>query len=297
MNHQLVVNGQLISYSKLGQSNAEKTVIFLHGWRSNKEVWVPVLGQLSIVNPDAVGTGLRPERRSCQLFALDLPGFGESPAPKFVQPLDPFNKIQGRLESSRTGDKLGTPHYKNQGGWGVGDYAEVVSGFIKKLDLKNVVLVGHSFGGRIGIKLASQKPNIIGKLILVDSAGFAMDTGKKLAINLAAKIARPFFKPKIMQGLRKKIYQAIGSEDYVEASGLTQTYLQVIGEDLTEDVKKIACPTLIIYGGDDTITPPSYGEKMNSLIPNSKLLILKNAGPFSFLDKPEEFVKNLNEFI
>jgi pimeloyl-ACP methyl ester carboxylesterase len=245
---QIIINNQLINYCEAATAG-EKCLLFLHGWRSNKEIWRDVILKLS----------------NYPVFALDLPGFGGSQIPKQA--------------------------------FTVGDYADVVAGFIKKLDLKNTIIVGHSFGGRVGIKLASQHPGLISKLVLVDSAGFAMDESKKNFINTAAKIAKPFFKPKIMQGLRKKIYQKIGSEDYVATPGLTQTYLNVISEDLTEYVKKISQPTLIIYGQNDTATPPEFGKKMHGLIPNSKFQILPNAGHFSFLDQPEEFVKVVSDFI
>jgi pimeloyl-ACP methyl ester carboxylesterase len=252
MNQQIVVSNQLISY-KLIQNGGEKnsSIIFLHGWRSNKEIWLTAMSQLPTAD--------------YQLFAIDLPGFGGSQLPTKV--------------------------------FTIGDYAEIVVEFIKKLDLKNTIIVGHSFGGRVGIKLAAQYPAIVAKLVLVDSAGFSLSQEKKSVMNLAAKIARPFFKPKFMQGLRKKIYGHIGAEDYLATPELQQTFVNVVNEDLSEDMKKINCPTLIITGEKDMDTPVEFGIKMHSLIPNSKFLILPNAGHFSFLDKPEEFTEKLKEFI
>lgn len=246
---QIIVNNQLIGYLANGTAG-EKCLLFLHGWRSQKEIWNNVIAQLS----------------SHQVYALDLPGFGKSQTP-----LNPMT---------------------------VGDYAGVVAGFIKKLDLKNVIIIGHSFGGRVGIKLAARHSELISKLVLVDSAGFAMSEGKKNLINTAAKIVKPIFKPKFMQGLRKKIYNAIGSEDYVATPGvMTEIYVNTINEDLTEDMKKITSPTLIVFGDQDTATPPEFGERTHSLIPNSQFQILKNAGHFSFLDKSEEFESQLIDFI
>ena len=248
---QVVVNGLLLSFIYQPAAGAKHTLLFLHGWRSNKEVWRGVVSQLSAV--------------SCQLSALDLPGFGGSQVPP--------------------------------DGFTVGDYAHVVEEFIEKMGFKNVILVGHSFGGRVGIKLAASHPQIISKLVLVDSAGFAMGGSKKGAMSLGAKIVRPFFKPKFMQPLRKKIYQNIGAEDYLATPELQRTFVNTVSEDLSEDMKNIAVPTLIIYGQNDTDTPPAFGEKMQALIPNSKFLILNNAGHFSFLDKQQEFISELNNFI
>lgn len=253
MDKQLVINNNLIFYTQTGEGDS--AVIFLHGWRSNKEVWNGVVKRLQDSKIERL-----------KIYALDLPGFGSSPAPK--------------------------------NSWAVGDYTEVVKVFIEKLVRqpadKNIVIVGHSFGGRVGIKLAAKYPSLISKLVLVDSAGFVQ---KKTGMSIAAKIAKPFFLPKFMQGLRRKIYKFIGSEDYLATPELQKTFVNVVNEDLTEDMKKISCPTLIIWGENDKDTPVEFGKKMESLIPDSKFFILPGAGHFSFLDQPEEFAKNLHEFM
>jgi pimeloyl-ACP methyl ester carboxylesterase len=263
MENQVIINNQLISYLKFGPNDANQSLVFLHGWRSQKEVWQPIIQKLLSTKP-ALPAG-RHLSLSIALYALDLPGFGKSPAP------------------------VGT--------WSVGDYAEIVKGFLEKLGLKNVVLAGHSFGGRVGIKLAAKHPASIARLVLVDSAGFAMDAAKKSTMNFAAKIARPFFKPKFMQGLRRKIYQQIGAGDYVATPELQQIFVNITSEDLTEDMKNIKTPTLIICGENDVETPIAYLHKMRSLIPDTRYLILKNAGHFSFLDEPEEFADLVKNFV
>jgi pimeloyl-ACP methyl ester carboxylesterase len=124
-----------------------------------------------------------------------------------------------------------------------------------------------------------------------------MNSAKKGLMSVAAKAAKPFFKPKFMQGLRKKIYQQIGAEDYLATPGLQKTFVNITSEDLTEDMGKISCPTLIVTGENDSDTPLEFGKKMNTLIPNSKFQILPNAGHFSFLDRPDEFAKLVASFI
>ncbi len=149
MNQQIIINNQLISFVKQGSEVAEQTLLFLHGWRSNKEAWGNIIQKLRVT-----GDGL-------QVYAIDLPGFGSSPVPK--------------------------------GDWGVEDYANLVAEFIGKLDLKNVVVIGHSFGGRVGIKLASLRIDLVKKLILVDAAGFVSSSPKKSTLGFAAKIVKPIF--------------------------------------------------------------------------------------------------------
>jgi pimeloyl-ACP methyl ester carboxylesterase len=206
-----------------------------------------------------------PEFPEYNLYAIDFPGFGKSQIPQ-------------------------TP-------MSVEDFSEVVAEFIKKLRLENVIIVGHSFGGRVGIKLSSRHPELVNKLVLVDSAAFPLFNLKKKIFAVLAKLVKPFFKPAFMQPLRKKIYAKIGAEDYVATPELQKTFINIVSEDLTSDIKKIVCPTLIIYGENDHDTPPDYGKRMQSIIPNSEFIILENAGHFSFLDQPDQFIKEIKDFI
>lgn len=269
MDKQIIINDNLISYIEEG--TGEKAVIFLHGWRSSKEVWGQVIQRIGELEGEKI-----------RIFAIDFPGFENSPAPSKI--------------------------------FSVQDYAEIVKGFIEKLAIKNVVIVGHSFGGRVGIKLAALQPRtyaentaaadlrgkgtcVIQKLVLVDSAGFVTKSFKKDFFRVLSKIVKPFFVLPYTQSFRKKIYQFIGAEDYLATPNLQKTFVNIVNEDLTEDMERITVPTLIIWGEDDKETPVEFGKKMNSIIPNSKFQILANAGHFSFLDKKDEFVKELMDFI
>ncbi|MFA6918841.1 MAG: alpha/beta hydrolase [Patescibacteria group bacterium] len=199
------------------------------------------------------------------IYAMDFSGFGGSPAP--------------------TRDFC------------LSDYCGVVEGFIEKLGLEKVIIIGHSFGGRVGIKLSATHPELINKLVLVDSAGLITEKNKKSAMKLGAKMLKPFFANKFMQPLRKKIYQAIGSEDYLATPQLQKTYINVTNEDLSLYLPQISAPTLIIWGAKDLDTPLGYAEIMKQKISNSQLIIYPEAGHFSFSDNQEEFVKNIKEFI
>ena len=260
MQQQAVINGNLVSYFSAGSKDANKTLVFLHGWRSQKEVWMQVASSLYSSSAKA-----SEDRQVTSIYAIDLPGFGQSPAPKEA--------------------------------WNVGDYAECVKQFIEKLELKNIYIVGHSFGGRVGIKLASQHKGLVEKLVLVGSAGFKDQSLKKHLAGFLAGLAKPFFKFKIMQGVRKKIYFLLGAEDYAATPQLRETFKKVVGEDLSEDMERIKCPTLIINGEQDAVTPPEFGRRMHGLIPGSQFQIFSGAGHYCFLDKPEEFVKVIEKFI
>lgn len=201
------------------------------------------------------------------LYLIDLPGFGQSQTPQKDFYLD--------------------------------DYVNVVENFVKKLDLKNIVLIGHSFGGRITIKLAVKKPDYLEKIILVDSAGIYHQSLVKTLKLLIASIIRPLFQFSFMQSFRRKIYQLTGSEEYLAIPALSKIFSHIVNEDLTSYLFEIKLPTLIIWGDkdDNEASTINDAQLMKKSIKNSKLEILKEAGHFSFLDQPKEFVKALTDFI
>jgi len=198
-------------------------------------------------------------------YALDMPGFGQSATPP-----QPFT---------------------------VSGYADVVAAFIKKLELQNVCLVGHSFGGRVGIKLAAEHPEIVQKLVLVDAAGFRDDSAGLKLKKSAARAVKPLFKLPGLKQLRPKIYKMIGAEDYTATPQLRETFVNLINEDLSPYLSKISQPTLIIWGGQDKVTPLDFARRMQGAIRASELTILKGAGHFSFLDQPQQFADALKTFL
>lgn len=203
-------------------------------------------------------------KKNYSMYFIDLPGFGQSQIPNTV--------------------------------YDVNDYKNVVYEFVRKLGLKKVNLIGHSFGGRISIKMASENPKLLEKVILVDTAGIVTVSKIKKITALIAKIFSPIFRPNFMQPLRKKLYVLFGSE-YLENEKLSKIFSKVVSENLTRLLTLIKKPTLIIWGKNDQVTPLYYGELMNKFIAKSKLVIFEKAGHFSFLDQPEEYVKTLIKFI
>lgn len=200
-------------------------------------------------------------------YFIDLPGFGHSQTPAKDFYLD--------------------------------DYVNVVENFVKKLDLKNIVLIGHSFGGRITIKLAAKNHDYLEKVVLVDSAGIYHQNLVKTLKLLIASIVRPIFQFSFMQTFRQKIYQLTGNEEYLAMPVLSKTFSHIVSEDLISYLSKIKLSTLIIWGekDDNEASTLNDAQLMKKNISNSKLELLKDAGHFSFLDRPKEFIKALNDFL
>ncbi len=199
------------------------------------------------------------------LYALDLPGFGGSPTPP--------------------------PSFT------VGDYANLVADFIIKLNRGPVTVVGHSFGGRVAIKLAASRPELLSRLVLVDAAGLRLPSLSRTVLEKIAKIVKPLFRLPGLSRLRPLIYEILGAEDYVATPSLESVFKNIINEDLSVFLPQIKTPTLLIWGDNDRVTPIEWARDMETAIKNARLVVLRSAGHFSFLDQPHAFSEELLNFL
>ncbi len=203
-----------------------------------------------------------------KVYALDLPGFGRSDEPPVA--------------------------------WGVGDYATVLADFLAGLGIEKAAVVAHSFGGRVALALAAHFPDRIDRLVLIDSAG--IKPKRTLSYHLrvaAAKAARSL--SVLGRGGRKvkeAIYALTGSKDYRETAGVMRaTFVRVVNEDLRPLLPQIKAPTLLIWGEKDPDTPLSDGQIMEQEIADAGLVVLKNAGHFSYLDAFPQFCRVVSAFL
>lgn len=188
--------------------------------------------------------------------------------------------------------------------WDVDRYADFVLRFLEPYAPKSVILVGHSFGGRVILKLTERELSFeIKKIILIDSAGIKPKRTLKQKISLAFyKTGRKIMSlpplkklfPEAVENMRKKR----GSADYNAASPIMrQTLVKVVNEDLKNDLPKITAPTLLIWGTADTATPISDAELMEKLIPDAGLVKVQGAGHYSFLEAPEYVERVVASFL
>jgi pimeloyl-ACP methyl ester carboxylesterase len=203
-------------------------------------------------------------------ISLDLPGFGNTDFPKTD--------------------------------WALDDYVNFLLSFVEQLNIKRFDIIGHSFGGRLGIKLAARHPDHVRRLVLIDSAGvrqFATGTGIRPIISKLAKYAKPLlylFPEPLRQKARWEIYRTIGSTDYLSAGRLKGTYANIINEDLEILLPMIQKQTMLLWGDTDKDTPLADGKLMASKIEGSQFHTLKAAGHYSFVDQPEETRMHLANF-
>ena len=203
------------------------------------------------------------------VYNVDFPGFGESEEPHEV--------------------------------WGVELYTQLIEKFIEAEGIENPILLGHSFGGRVGILYSSR--NKVKKLILVDAAGVKPRRSLKYyfkvySYKLGKKLMPLIYGKKGAQERIEQMRAKRGSSDYNNASPMMRAILsKVVNEDLKHCMPKISAPTLLIWGENDTATPLRDAQIMEKLIPDAGLVSFPGCGHYSFLDNPIQFAAVLRSFI
>ncbi len=189
------------------------------------------------------------------IHLLDLPGFGQSPWP---------------------GDD-----------WTTRDYAHCILAYLDAHEIAQVDLLGHSFGGRIGLRIASEWPQRIKRLILVDSAGLPrqrtlLQRLRLVGIRILGQMIR-CLPTQWAEPLRAWHRQRYGSKDYLNAGVLRGTLVKTVNEDQTDNAKRIQAPTLLVWGEHDQETPVAMAYHFKKLIPHAQLVILPGLDHFPFI--------------
>lgn len=223
---------------------------------------------------DTVRSIERIAAESCRVINVDFPGFGQSS--------EPPEKADGEV-------------------WGVDDYTRLVEHLAAVEGAVAPVLIGHSFGGRVGLLFASR--NEVSKLVLVDAAGVKPRRPLKYYYKVYGfKTAKVIYR--LLLGREKaaarieRLRAGRGSADYNAASPMMRRVLgKVVNEDLKSVMPSIKAPALLIWGENDTATPLSDAKTMERLIPDAGLVSFAGCGHYSFLDNPGGFAAVLRSFL
>ena len=210
-------------------------------------------------------------KNRCRLFAVNFPGCGGS-------------------------DTMDTP-------WSLDDYCHFVLKFMAAVGISDPILIGHSHGGRVILKMAADGMVNPPKIVLLDSAGLIpkKSTKQKLRAKSFKAIKRVLSLPVIKnhsEPLLDKARKHYGSADYNAAPEvLRKSLVSLVNTDLRDIIHNIKCPTLLIWGENDTATPLSDAKIIESLIPDSGLCVIKGTGHYSFCEQPYQAHAILNSFI
>jgi pimeloyl-ACP methyl ester carboxylesterase len=189
-------------------------------------------------------------------IALDLPGFGSAVAPETA--------------------------------WGSQDYAEAVAAVLDEM-APQVVVVGHSFGGRVAVHLAASHPDQIGGLVLSGAPLHRLPGARSrpgLCFRMARRLAaRGLIGEQKMEALR----QRYGSDDYRAASGVMRGILvRALAEDYAAVLARVKCPVELVWGDDDADVPLAVAQQLQHELTRANLVVCAGAGHLTPLTVPGE---------
>jgi len=197
-----------------------------------------------------------------RVVALDLPGHGSS------APLEPPPSPTDLLEA----------------------YRDLVAEFAERAGLGRFVLVGHSMGGAIAQLLALACPDRLESLVLIATAARL-----KVAPAVLEAIRHHFDRlPTLLAAVgyspaTDRARAARWAHDQIQAAQdvVLADFLACARFDLRQQVASIACPTWILSGADDLLTPPKLQEQLHQLIAGAQLRVLSRAGHFLLMERPD----------
>jgi pimeloyl-ACP methyl ester carboxylesterase len=202
-----------------------------------------------------------------QVYALDLPGHGRSAPPG-------LDSIAG--------------------------YAAVVCAFMDKLNLRRAALAGHSMGGAIALQVALDVPERVIGLGLIGVGG-RMRVAPAILDGLAgdrlatiSRIVDYAYAPDVSEQVRR---QAEAAYALCDPSVYRGDYLACDAFDVLSRLSEIGCPTAVICGTADRLTPPKYAEALGDRIRGSMLTLIAGAGHMAPIERPAEVSAALRELV
>lgn len=276
IDHQYKYSNDVDIYYNVEGVGAKK-IVFLHGFGASSNSW------------DDIKDNFPKDKYS--LYLIDLKGFGLSSKPK---------------------DDLYT----------IKEHVRIIIGFLKKMELEDVILVGHSYGGGIALMtqlelLHNNESHIVDRMILIDCAAYLDD------IPFFIKMLQGFFLSKIVMPILSSNYKANYTlkKLYHDESKITKKKIQryatayttsnsmyamrkaakqIIPNDydsIINSYSNINTPTLIIWGKNDPALSIELGLRLNKVLPNSILEIVKDCGHIPQEECPNETYKLIESFL
>lgn len=160
--------------------------------------------------------------------------------------------------------------------WGSADYADAVAEAIAPFG--PVIVVGHSFGGRVAVHLAARHPALVSGILLTGAPVARASAGSKPS--LAFRVLRRLAKSGLVSQARlERAREKYGSADYVAAKGLMRGVLvRVVAEQYESELGSISVPVRMVWGEFDTGAPVAAGRLAAQRIPNSSFRVVPGAG-------------------
>lgn len=201
-----------------------------------------------------------PLSKENNIVIVDLPGFGESTEPTYD--------------------------------WMVDDYVEAIKSLLESLKIKKPILVGHSFGGKISLLYSSKYE--VEKLVVLGSP-YKKEIKK---LSLKTKMLKAAKKVPVLNKLEGFAKKHIGSTDYRNASEIMRKILvNTVNYDISSNLSKIKCPTLIIWGTNDEAVPIEDAYELEKIIKDAAVVEYEGCSHYAYLERLNQTVNVLRSFI
>ncbi len=185
---------------------------------------------------------------------------------------------------------------------GLDGLLQYVKSFIAYKEYSKVHLLGNSLGGHIAQLYALECPDKVQTLTLTGSSGLfesGMGDGYPRRGDkeyIAKKVEQTFYDPSVAsENLIDEVFDTVNDRN--KAIRIVLTAKTALKHNLGDQLHSIKCPTLLVWGKQDSITPPFVGEKFHELIPNSQLVFVDLCGHAPMMERPVVFNKILNDFL
>ncbi len=263
------VMGSEVNYVDLGEG---PTIVFVHGLSGCWQNWLDNIPHFA---------------RDHRVVALDLPGFGDSPMPPWEITIS--------------------------------NYGRLLDEFCVALNLHSSALVGNSMGGFIAAEAAISGPDWVDKLVLVSAAGITHARMRREPAEMAARMAvattplafrfreASLRRPKLRWAAFRGVFHAphrlrpeLLWEQYngaMDAPGFLPAVRGLVGYDFLDRLEEVEDPTLVVWGRNDHIVPPSDAHGFAERLRNSQVLIFDHCGHCPQLERPVRFNRVVERFL
>jgi 2-hydroxy-6-oxonona-2,4-dienedioate hydrolase len=184
----------------------------------------------------------------------------------------------------------------------VKNFAKYLHDFIEFLGFEEVILLGNSLGGHIGLYHTKLYPKKVKALIITGSSGLyesAMGGGytKRGDYEVIKKKAQDvFYDPEVAtKAIVDEVYETVNDRNkLIKTLAIAKS---AIRHNMSSDLPKMTLPVCIIWGKNDGVTPPEVGTEFNELLPNSELFWIDKCGHAAMMEHPHEFNRILNDWM
>lgn len=184
----------------------------------------------------------------------------------------------------------------------VKNFAKFLEDFIEFKGLKDVILLGNSLGGHIGLLHTKMFPEMVRALVITGSSGLyekAMGDGYPRRGDyefIKKKAEDVFYDPKVAtKEIVDEVFATVN--DRMKLVKTLAIAKSAIRHNMSKDLPHMKTPTCIIWGEDDTVTPPEVAEEFHELLPDSDLFWMKECGHAPMMEHPQEFNRILEAWL